>query len=419
MIGKDGGVFKAWEATVRRTHAVAKKRANSIFGLGALSITNADDEEGSHHDDNDENGNQVFELYTEEKVLSNGDYYTGQWAENFPHGEGKYLWTDGCMYVGQWFKGKTKGKGRFSWPSGATYEGEFKTGFMDGVGTYTGINGETYKGQWVMNLKHGHGYKSYVNGDWYEGDWRRGVQDGKGRYEWRDMSHYIGEWKHGIIWGKGSFFWPNGNSFEGIWEDGLPKGNGTFRWQDGSYYVGNFSKDDDDNNKDENGNFYPFDESSNESYMNWDPRDLYSELSGYSVCPSEKVSVLPSQKRLAVWRSTRGGESGKPRRMSVDGRASVGGEKPSDRMNLWDGGGSSHGGGGECDASSGGNRTPPTLGSEYDDDSICSRIDDANDDALNQLQPLKAPKKSKRQGETICKGHKNFELMLNLQLGIR
>jgi 1-phosphatidylinositol-4-phosphate 5-kinase len=29
---------------------------------------------------------------------------------------------------------------------------------------------------------------------------------------------------------------------------------------------------------------------------------------------------------------------------------------------------------------------------------------------------LKAPK---RQGETISKGHKNYELMLNLQLGIR
>ncbi|CAN1752628.1 Phosphatidylinositol 4-phosphate 5-kinase 4 [Linum perenne] len=29
------------------------------------------------------------------------------------------------------------------------------------------------------------------------------------------------------------------------------------------------------------------------------------------------------------------------------------------------------------------------------------------------------PKASKRQGETICKGHKNYDLMLNLQLGIR
>lgn len=416
MIGKDGGVFKAWEATVRRTHAVAKKRANSIFGLGTLSISNTDEEE-HHIDDSEDIGNDTLEVYNEEKFLPNGDYYKGQWAENFPHGEGKYLWIDGCMYVGQWSKGKTKGKGRFSWPSGATYEGEFKSGFMDGVGTYTGCNGETYKGQWVMNLKHGHGFKSYVNGDWYEGDWRRGVQDGKGRYEWGDMSHYIGEWKNGTIWGKGSFFWPNGNNFEGFWEDGLPKGNGTYRWQDGSYYVGNFCKDGDDEDG-EKGTLYPFDPSSDETHLDWDPQELYSELSIYSVCPGEKVLVLPSQKRLAVMKSTKGVDCAKPRRMSVDGRVSVSG----DRMNLWDGGGSSHGGGGgggDFDLTSGGSRTPPpTLGSDLDDESIGSRVDDAND-ALNQLQPLKAPKKAKRQGETICKGHKNFELMLNLQLGIR
>ncbi|CAJ2671651.1 unnamed protein product [Trifolium pratense] len=420
MIGKDGGVFKAWEATVRRTHAVAKKRANSIFGIGTLSISGTDDEENNSISDNEDHGNETFEIYNEEKVLPNGDYYTGQWAENFPHGEGKYLWTDGCMYVGEWFKGKTKGKGRFSWPSGATYEGQFKSGFMDGVGTYTGCNGETYKGNWVLNLKHGHGYKSYVNGDWYEGDWRRGVQDGKGRYEWRDMSHYIGEWKNGVIWGKGSFFWPNGNSFEGFWEDGLPKGDGTYRWQDGSCYIGTFNKD--GMNKDEDGTLYPMDPS-DERWNYWDPLELYNELNGYSVSPGEKVLVLPSQKKLAVWRSTKGGESVRPRRMSVDGRVSIGADKPTDRMNLWDGGGSSHGGGchggggGDGDASTGGNRTPP-LGSEFDEESIGSRIDDAND-ALNQLQPLKAPKKAKRQGETICKGHKNFELMLNLQLGIR
>ncbi len=29
------------------------------------------------------------------------------------------------------------------------------------------------------------------------------------------------------------------------------------------------------------------------------------------------------------------------------------------------------------------------------------------------------PKPGKKQGETISKGHKNYELMLNLQLGIR
>jgi 1-phosphatidylinositol-4-phosphate 5-kinase len=29
------------------------------------------------------------------------------------------------------------------------------------------------------------------------------------------------------------------------------------------------------------------------------------------------------------------------------------------------------------------------------------------------------PQEAKRQGETIVKGHKHYELMLNLQLGIR
>ena len=405
MIGKDSGVMKAWEATVKRTQAVAKKRANSIFGT--ISLGHAE-EEDNNNDNNEDNGNEPLEVYIDDKVLPNGDYYTGEWADNFPHGQGKYLWTDGCMYVGEWFKGKTMGKGRFSWPSGATYEGEFKSGFMDGTGTYTGSNGDTYKGQWVMNLKQGHGFKSYANGDWYDGEWRRGLQDGQGRYVWKDESHYVGEWRNGSIWGKGSFVWANGNSFEGFWEDGLPKGSGTFKWPDGSYYVGNWSKD----GKDQNGTYHPSESSSEEEegHADWDPQELYNELSSYSVCPGEKVLVLPSQKKLAVWRSAKGGDSGKPRRKSVDGRVSVGVDRPSDRMHLWDGGG-------EGDVS-GGTRTPPTAGSDLDEDLMNIHVDDANE-GLAPLQPLKAPKKSKRQGETICKGHKNYELMLNLQLGIR
>ncbi|XP_027353031.1 phosphatidylinositol 4-phosphate 5-kinase 5-like [Abrus precatorius] len=403
MIGKDSGVLKAWEATMRKTHAVAKKRANSIFGT--ITLAHVEEEENNLNyddDDNDENGNEIYDLYIEEKVLPNGDYYTGQWANNFPHGMGKYLWVDGCMYVGEWFKGKTKGKGRFSWPSGATYEGDFKSGFMDGTGTYTGCNGETYKGQWVMNSKQGHGLKSYVNGDWYDGEWKRDLQDGQGRYEWKDESHYVGEWRNGTIWGKGSFVWANGKMYEGFWEDGLPKGSGTFKWPDGSFYEGNFSKD----GKDQSGTYHPS-ESSEEGNCEWDPQELYNELSGYVVCPGEKVQVMPSQKRLAVWRSTKGGDSNKPRRMSVDGRVSVAVERPSDRFHLWDCG--------EGDVS--GARTP-TMGTDLDDCLTGSRVDDPNE-ILSQLQPLKAPKKSKRQGEIICKGHKNYELMLNLQLGIR
>ncbi|RDX63736.1 Phosphatidylinositol 4-phosphate 5-kinase 4, partial [Mucuna pruriens] len=403
MIGKDNGVMKAWETTMRKTHTIAKKRANSLFGTMSLGNVPDEDDNNDEYDDSDENEIDPFDVYLEEKVLSNGDYYTGEWANNYPHGLGKYLWTDGCMYVGDWYKGRTKGKGRFSWPSGATYEGEFKSGFMDGTGIYTGSSGETYKGQWVMNLKHGHGFKSYVNGDWFDGEWKRDFQDGEGRYEWNDESHYVGEWKNGIFCGKGSFVWVDGRKFEGFWEDGLPKGNGTFKWPDGSFYEGNFSKD----GKDQDGTYHPCESSEGEGHNEWDPQELYSELSKYQVCLGEKVQVMPSHKRLAVLRSTKLGESGKNRRMSVDGRVGIGSERPNDKVQMWDGG--------ESDAN--GTRTP-TMVNDLDEDLIGLRVDDASE-SQGQLQPLKAPKKSPRPGEKIYKGHKNYELTLNLQLGIR
>ncbi|CAK7340232.1 unnamed protein product [Dovyalis caffra] len=380
-------VFRAWEATIRKTQA-AKKRANSIFGT--ISIAHAEDD-----DDDDNDGRNLAEPYHAEKILPNGDYYTGQWYDNFPNGQGKYLWTDGCMYVGEWYKGKTMGRGRFSWPSGATYEGEFKSGYMDGIGTYTGSNGATYRGQWVMNMKHGHGLKHFSNGDWYDGEWRRGFQEGSGKYEWKNGNHYIGEWKNGLMCGKGAFVWTNGNRFDGYWEDGLPKGNGTFKRHDGSFYVGNWSKDP----SEQNGTYYPS-ESSVQEDLEWDPQDVYKvHLADAQVCPGEKVSILPSQKKLAVWNSSKGGGGEKPRRMSVDGRVSVGIERASDRMNMLEG--------------------------EDNNVGDRGRFSDADllglqaEEGIPRGMPMRVPRASKRQGETISKGHRNYDLMLNLQLGIR
>lgn len=373
--------MKAWEATVRKTQAAAKRRAHSIFGT--VSVAHADDEE---EDESQESVRPAGEVYHAERVLCNGDYYTGHWVDNFPHGNGKYLWTDGCMYVGEWFKGKTMGIGKFSWPSGATYEGEFKSGYMDGKGTYTGNNGDTYKGQWVMNLRHGRGAKSYVNGDMYEGEWRRGLQEGQGKYLWKNGNYYMGEWKNGVVCGKGTLVWTNGNRYDGFWEDGLPKGNGTFRWADGSFYMGNWSKDPDE----QNGTYYPSG-ASPEANLEWDPQQVFNvDLVDCKVCPGEKVSIMPSQKKLAVWRSTKTVDSSvRPRRMSVDGRVSEG------AMNMWDDG--------DCSFDS------------TDGDSIMGSFDES----LLEGGQNKPPRLVKRQGETISKGHKNYELMLNLQLGIR
>ncbi|XP_022746674.1 phosphatidylinositol 4-phosphate 5-kinase 4-like isoform X4 [Durio zibethinus] len=392
MNKEQSGVLRAWEATVRKTQA-AKKRANNIFGT--ISMANVADVDPE--DDNDKSVGISGEAYFTEKILPNGDYYTGQWYDNFPNGQGKYLWTDGCMFLGEWHKGKTMGRGRFSWPSGAIYEGDFKSGYMDGTGIYTGPSGDTYKGQWLMNLKHGHGIKHYSNGDWYDGEWRRGLQEGHGKYQWKNENHYVGQWKNGVICSQGTFTWSNGNKYDGYWEDGMPKGNGKYQWPDGSFYVGNWSKDPDE----QNGTYYPS-ESSMAANLEWDPKTVYNELADCKICPGERVSIMPSQKKLAIWYSTKGGD--KVRRKSVDGRVSVGIERPFDKMNMWESDGDINDSG--------------EVRRDLDCELLGVHHYDANP-KFNLRLPLKAPKPGKRQGETICKGHKNYELMLNLQLGIR
>ncbi|KAF8398248.1 hypothetical protein HHK36_017175 [Tetracentron sinense] len=409
MNKEQSGLVKAWEATVRKSQAAAKKkRANSVFAT--MSVAHVDD---------DDTSSAIVDIYHAERGLANGDFYTGNWSENLPHGHGKYLWTDGCMYVGEWFRGKTMGKGKFSWPSGATYEGDFKTGYMDGKGTYTGSSGDTYRGFWIMNLKHGQGTKSYANGDYYEGEWRRGLQDGHGRYQWKNGNHYIGQWKNGAICGNGTLIWANGNRYDGFWEDGLPKGNGTFRWADGSFYVGLWSRDP----KEQNGTYYPSGASPG-SNLDWSPQEVFSvDLNDCKICPGEKVLILPSQKMLnwsgieadflqkqAVWRSSKVADSsGRPRRMSVDGRVNNGAERGFDRIYIWESDGDI-----TCDIFD----RNSMVGRDGGDGLTSLQLEDG--DLRGRLRSIRIqPKETKRQGETISKGHKNYELMLNLQLGIR
>ncbi|XP_043690845.1 phosphatidylinositol 4-phosphate 5-kinase 6-like [Telopea speciosissima] len=400
MSKEGGGATKAWEATVRKSQAAVRRRGTSFFTTMPVA-----------HVDDDEDGGAVGaagtgQVYHTERVFAHGDFYTGQWSDNLPHGNGKYLWTDGCMYVGEWFRGKTMGRGKFSWPSGATYEGEFKGGYMDGKGTYTGSNGDTYRGSWVMNLKHGQGTKHYANGDYYEGEWRRGQQDGHGRYQWKNGNHYIGQWKIGVFNGNGTLIWVSGNRYDGFWEDGLPRGNGTFRWADGSFYVGTWSKDP----KEQSGTYYPSTATASPpGNMDWDPQEVFSVgLKDCKICPGEVVSILPSQKMLN-WSGM--DASGKPRRMSVDGRIiNVGSDKRLDRFCIWESDGDI-----TCDIVD----ANKMGGREVEDGLGALQLEDAETRGT-RLQPLKLlPREMKKQGVTISKGHKNYELMLNLQLGIR
>lgn len=330
---------------------------------------------------------------TVEKHLRNGDLYIGSFSGNLPHGSGKYLWSDGCMYEGDWRKGKASGKGKFSWPSGATYEGEFKSGRMDGCGTFTGADGDTYRGSWLADRKNGYGKKVYSNGDYYEGTWRRNLQDGNGRYVWKHGTEYVGEWRNGVINGRGVLIWSNGEKYDANWENGLPKGNGIYTWPDGSCYVGSWSKDNDNNTVDFKKPFQPQLMLNGTFYPNNVGKGFNHKLSAPLLDDGLLVSSVSTARK----------------RSSVDGSRGSLNERNFPRICIW-----------ESDGEAG--------------DITCDILDNVEASMLyrdsmgfgrNEVRQFRRNPccfnggEVKKPGEMISKGHKNYDLMLNLQLGIR
>ncbi|GLT70872.1 hypothetical protein SLA2020_429250 [Shorea laevis] len=302
-------------------------------------------------------GNACGPSVSVEKGLPNGDLYIGSFAGSAPHGSGKYLWTDGCMYEGDWRRGKASGKGKFSWPSGATYEGDFKSGRMEGFGTFIGSDGDTYRGGVEL---------------------RSEAREGEGRYVWKNGNEYVGDWKNGVISGRGVLIWANGNRYDGEWENGVPKGNGVFTWPDGSCYVGCWNKD----LKIQllNGTFFP-------------------NGHGKEQCLKNNNGALLGGENLTITMR---------KRSSVDGARGSLTDRSFPRICIW-----------ESDGEAG--------------DITCDIVDNVeasmfyrdgtgfDRDGFRQFRrnPCCFTGEAKKPGQTISKGHKNYDLMLNLQLGIR
>ncbi|KAJ7546696.1 hypothetical protein O6H91_08G050800 [Diphasiastrum complanatum] len=355
---------------------------------------------------------------TGEKRLPNGDFYAGSWYGNLPEGTGKYLWSDGCMYEGEWDRGKKTGNGKISWPSGATYEGDFMCGCMHGTGTYTGVDGTTYRGDWSMNVKHGHGRKRYANGDVYEGSWKEGFQEGYGRYCWANGNDYIGDWKGGLMTGKGELRWANGDNFEGQWLEGLENGHGIYIWADGSCYVGTWNK----GQKDGKGTFYPTgrmysgaDVTCSQSCSIEKSGDLLPDEPGRSEYRSssdfefhltrspQRTSSISSSEKIYVDELERRGCLENAIESTVerdDVKVSSSAEE-----SLFDG------------------VTLYAVEREYAQGVLINEIVKECTSTLVSKNASKSQyrqsKECKRPGETIIKGHRSYDLMLNLQLGIR
>jgi 1-phosphatidylinositol-4-phosphate 5-kinase len=360
-------------------------------GGGDSDSATEGDETDVDEDEDDESG--LGEPSHADQLLPGGEFYQGDLRGDLPHGAGKFLWTDGSMYEGSWRRGRASGQGKFSWPSGAIYEGDLAGGYMHGHGTYIGEHGDTFGGLWAISLRHGRGTQAYANGDVYDGHWRDGLQDGHGRYIWRDGHEYIGTWRAGEMHGCGTVIWADGDRYDGAWEDARPKGQGTFRWADGGMYIGTFCHEDAVMHA--KGVYYP-PSGGPPVPAPREPCDAFTALlQELEVSEGKTASLMPWQKVLTwpgveavqkkpVWRPPEvSADHG--RRSSVHGRSSI----SSDLDSLVEG----------------------EDGEETRTDRSCLRT--------SSCMRTPPPRSGKKQGETISKGHKNYELMLNLQLGIR
>ncbi|CAI0469373.1 unnamed protein product [Linum tenue] len=363
-----------------------------------------------------------------ELFLTNGESYFGSLLGNVPEGKGKYVWSDGCIYEGEWRRGIRSGVGKIQWPSGAAYEGEFSGGYMHGAGSYIGANNITYRGRWRLNLKHGLGYQVYPNGDVCEGSWLQGTPEGPGKYTWANGNVYMGNMKGGKMTGKGTFTWVNGDSFEGSWLNGMMHGFGVYTWNDGGCYVGTWSH----GVKDGKGSFYPSGSrfpSVQERYLNaLRKRGLLPDMRKQNQAHIRHASSvgMRSMKAGRDQRShrdssgnlTKGSlmslqQQSHNKNVSLERRWSL--EVSIEQVMGHDSSIESS----EFDGSS----LPPILEREYMQGVLISEIV-LNDDFSSMSRRAKRKQKKfvreiKRPGETILKGHRSYDLMLSLQLGIR
>uniref|UniRef100_A0ACD5U738 Uncharacterized protein n=1 Tax=Avena sativa TaxID=4498 RepID=A0ACD5U738_AVESA len=360
-----------------------------------------------------------------ELTLPNGDVYSGTLSgeTQIPEGTGRYIWSrSGCVYEGEWRRGMRHGQGRTRWPSGAVYEGEYSAGYMDGEGTYVCPNGSSaYKGQWKLNRKHGLGLQTYPNGDMYQGSWMQGKMEGHDRYTWANGNSYVGTMRNGLMSGKGVLTWNTGDSFQGNWLDGMMHGHGLYTWEDSGYYLGTWTR----GFKDGSGTFYP------KHCRVPTAHQLY-------IGNLRNRSVLPDVSTILEQSSSFDAKAGADEVPAVGAGLSSGnlsfGRPPSKRPSLqrrWSigvaiekiiGGESSAG----CETQSCQDMAGsdfPILEREYAQGVLISEVvlDQTVSDSSKRLnrRQSKMAKDIKRPGEAIIKGHRSYDLMLCLQLGIR
>lgn len=162
-------------------------------------------------------------------IWPDGSIYEGSWMSGQKHGWGKYSWPSGATYLGEWKHGSLHGYGTFHCPDGSRYQGNWESNQKNGIGTKWCANGDRFEGLYRNDQPHGPGRFLFASGDEFDGEFRAGKFHGQGTFKWISKHRYDGEWRQGMKHGIGVFTWPDGATYEGFWQNGMQHGIGVFR----------------------------------------------------------------------------------------------------------------------------------------------------------------------------------------------
>ncbi len=153
-------------------------------------------------------------------TYSDDHKYTGEWRDDQKNGRGKYVLSKGDFSEGVWENDKQIGRGK-EVLRGCVYEGEFKDNFWHGSGKEIRTDGSFYEGEFKDGKWHGKGCHFLDDGSIYEGEWEEGTMHGRGREMHGDSSMtYEGEYNNDNWHGRGKVSYSSGEVYDGQWIDG-------------------------------------------------------------------------------------------------------------------------------------------------------------------------------------------------------
>ncbi|KAJ6808692.1 putative phosphatidylinositol 4-phosphate 5-kinase 1 [Iris pallida] len=284
------------------------------------------------------------------------------------------LLPNGDLYIGSFSQSRPHGRGKYLWRDGCMYEGQWRRGRADGSGKFSWPSGATFEGDFRAGRMEGLGTFTGPDGDTYRGSWSADRKHGHGSKSYANGDFYEGTWRRNLQDGRGRYVWRSGNQYVGEWRGGAIAGRGVLVWSNGNRYDGNW----------ENG------APKGTGVFTWPDGSCY--IGSWSKNQLLAGTFYPPVPAL------------------LDARRSSGEKKSLPRICIW-----------ESDGEAG------DITCDIIDNLEASMMLYRNSSVKSSDTPAPTPThrlaktgggEAKKPGQTISKGHKNYDLMINLQLGI-